>query len=67
MILQPAALALIAASLLTGFMVCYAGWYGLQILLRWDMRSGSELQLSLERRTYLISAIVNFALACQLL
>jgi hypothetical protein len=67
MILQPAALALIVAALLTGFMVLYAGWYGLLILLRWDMRSGSELQLSLERRTYLISAIVNFALVCQLL
>ncbi len=67
MIVQPAALALIVAALLTGFMVLYAGWYGVRILLHWDMRSGSELQLSLERRTYLISAIVNFALICQLL
>jgi hypothetical protein len=67
MILQPAALALIVAALLTGFMVFYAGWYGVLILLHWDIKSGSELQLSLERRTYLISAIVNFALVCQLL
>ena len=67
MILQPAALALIVAALLTGFMVCYAGWYGVLILLKWNIQSGSELQLSLERRTYLISAIVNFALVCELL
>ena len=67
MIIQPAALALIVSALLTGFMACYAGWHGLRILLHWDMHSGSELQLSLERRTYLITAIVNFALVCQLL
>ena len=67
MILQPAALALIVAALLAGFMVLYAGWYGVRILRHWDIGSGSELQLSLERRTYLISAIVNFALVCELL
>ena len=67
MIIQPAALALIINALLAGFMVVYAGWYGVRILLHWDIESGSELQLSLERRTYLISAIVNFILVCQLL
>jgi hypothetical protein len=67
MILQPAILALLISSLLTCLMVCYAGWYGVRILMKWDIRSGSELQLSLERRTYLISTIVSYALAFQLI
>lgn len=66
MILQPAALALVIVALLTDFMVLYACWYGMRILRYWDIGSGSELQLSLERRTYLISTIVAFALACHL-
>jgi hypothetical protein len=66
MILNPAILALLISSLLTCLMVCYANWYGVRILVNWDIRSGSELQLSLERRTYLISTIVSYALAFQL-
>ncbi|HEY6871197.1 MAG TPA: hypothetical protein VI298_00590 [Geobacteraceae bacterium] len=67
MILHPAVLALLAASLTTGFMMLYAGWYGVQIVSRWDIRSGSELQLSLERRTYLISTILSYVLVFQIL
>ncbi|HEX9006774.1 MAG TPA: hypothetical protein VF889_05740 [Bacteroidota bacterium] len=67
MILHPAILALLAGALLTSFMVVYAGWYGVGILLRWDIRSGSELQLSLERRTYLISTILSYVLVYQVL
>jgi len=37
------------------------------ILRRWDISSGSELQLSLERRTYLISTIVSCFLVFQLI
>jgi len=66
MILHPAILALLVSSLLTCLMVCYAGWYGVRILTSWDIRSGSELQLSLERRTSLISTIVSYALAFEL-
>jgi hypothetical protein len=66
MILHPAVLALLIASLLTGFMVLYAGWHGVRILVKWDIRSGSELQLSLERRTYLISTILSYTFALQI-
>ncbi len=67
MILHPAVLALIVASALTGFMVLYACWYGARILLQWEIRSGSERQLGLERRTYLISTLLCFAFAVQIL
>jgi uncharacterized membrane-anchored protein YitT (DUF2179 family) len=66
-ILHPAVLALLVASLLTGFMMIYAGWYGARILLQWDLHSGSERQLALERRTYLVSTLLVYAFALQVL
>jgi hypothetical protein len=48
-------------------MVLYSCFYGALILKYWDISSGSETQLHLERRTYLISTIMAYALAFQLL
>ncbi|MHC1724956.1 MAG: hypothetical protein AB9866_02845 [Syntrophobacteraceae bacterium] len=67
MIFYPSILALLAGSFLTVFILLYASWYGIQILGHWDISSGSELQLVLERRTYLISTIMSYALGFQLL
>jgi hypothetical protein len=67
MIQHPAILALSIASLLTCFMLAYAAWYGTRILEKWDLHSGSELQLELERRTYLISVILSYTLIFQIL
>jgi hypothetical protein len=67
MILHPAVLALLIGSLLISFMLLYAVWYGIRIVARWDIKSGSELQLSLEKRTYLISTILSYTLAFQLI
>lgn len=66
MIQHPAILALTTASLLTAIMLIYAGWYGTRILDKWDLHSGSELQLDLERRTYLISVILSYILVFQI-
>ncbi|MDD2853330.1 MAG: hypothetical protein PHY09_15705 [Desulfuromonadaceae bacterium] len=66
MILNPGILALFITSLLISLMTIYAACHGIQILRRWDIASGSELQLILERRTYLISTIVTYFLAFQL-
>ena len=67
MIQHPAILALSIAALLTCCMLLYAAWYGMRILRRWDLHSGSELQLELERRTYLISVILSYTLLFQIL
>lgn len=67
MIFHPLILALFSASLLTGFMVVYASVFGAQILRRWDPRSGSDLQLRLERKTYLVSTLLTYVFAAQLL
>lgn len=67
MILNPAIIALLLSSFLLSGMVLYSAYFGLQILKRWDIRSGSETQLKLERRTYLISTILSYAFAFQLI
>jgi hypothetical protein len=64
---KPAIIALFTGSLLTSGMLLFAACYAVRILRNWDIHSGSELQLSLERRTYLISTLMAYALAFQLL
>ncbi|HSA97317.1 MAG TPA: hypothetical protein VLJ16_14800, partial [Acidobacteriota bacterium] len=67
MIFHPLILALLTASLVTGFLVVYASVFGAQILRRWDLRSGSELQLGLERKTYLVSTLLGYAFTAEIL
>ena len=64
--MHPGILALLTGSLATSLMILYAGWYGVRILRRWDLSSGSELQLALEKRTYLVSTLLSYALAFEL-
>jgi hypothetical protein len=65
--MQPAIIALFIGSILVSFMVLYAAFYGVSILRNWDLKDGSELQLSLERKTYLISTVMSYAFGFQLL
>lgn len=66
MTLSPGIVALLVSSLLVSMMLVIAAKEGVSIIRHWDITSGSELQLSLERRTYLISAIVAIFLPLQL-
>ncbi len=67
MILHPAVLALFVSTALIGFMVLYSAAHAVQILRRWDLGSGSEEQLSLERKTYLLSTLLAYVFAFELL
>jgi hypothetical protein len=67
MILHPAVIANVVASLIITGVLVYAGYYGIQILRKWDLRSGDEFQLILERRTYLISSILTFVCGLELM
>lgn len=67
MIRHPAVMSLLLSSFLITAMCLYASFYGARILLRWDMGSGSELQLDLERRTYLISTLLGYTLLFQII
>jgi len=64
---HPGVLSLLAASALVAGLLALAAGFGLRILLRWDLRSGSDLQLALERETYLVSTLVAFALGTEIL
>lgn len=66
MIVNPAIIALIGGSFLTTVFAFYALAAAIRILRQWDLRSGSEVQLALERRTYLISAIFSYVLVFEL-
>jgi hypothetical protein len=66
-ILNPTVIAnLLSAYVSTGMLV-YAAYYGVQILKHWDIASGDELQLILERKTYLISTLLSYVFGLQLL
>jgi hypothetical protein len=67
MIFHPSILALYVASILISFMVVYSAFYGLQILRKWDIQSGNEGQLILERKTYLISTLLTYVFGFELL
>lgn len=67
MIQHPAILALTAASIIICAMIFYASWFGNRIIESWNLQNGDEKQLELERRTYLISVILSYALVFQIL
>ncbi len=66
MIFQPAIIALLLASAVSVLMLAAAFPFALQIVRRWDIASGSALQLALERRTYLFSTLTSLVFATQM-
>jgi hypothetical protein len=67
MVLNPAIIALLIGSGLVALILAYASWHGIRIVRRFDLKSGSAAQLAMERRTYLISTIVAYAMVFQLI
>jgi hypothetical protein len=67
MILHPGIIALLSGSSIVVMMMLYASVVGGIIILKWDFTSSSACQLSLERKTYLISTIMNYVLGFQIL
>ena len=67
MILHPTVIANLLAAYISSGMVLYAVIYGVQIIRHWDIQSGHELQLVLERKTYLISTLLAYVFGLQLL
>ncbi len=67
MLITPAIVALHGIALSVAGTVLLASGFAGRILRRWDINSGSELQLRLERRTYLISTLLGFSLGAELL
>ena len=66
MIISPGIIALITGSLLAAGFTLYGSFVGLQIIWRWDLSSGDELQLEFERRTYLVSTVLTYVMAFEI-
>lgn len=66
MILDPGIIALLVSSTLVCLLTVLSSWHGYLVLRRWDLASGSSLQLDLERRTYLVSTVLAYVLVFQL-
>lgn len=66
MIFQPAIIALLLAASLNLIMLLAAAPFAVQVIRHWDIHSGSERQLRLERLTYLFSTLVAFVCVIQL-
>ena len=65
--MTPALLALHMIALCVAGAVLLASGFAGQILRHWDLTSGSELQVRLERQTYLISTLLGLVLTAQVL
>lgn len=66
MIFQPAILALLFAAGLNFVLPLAAAPFAVQILRHWDIASGSERQLRLERLTYLFSTLIAWVCTLQI-
>lgn len=66
MLFHPAIIALLLASSASVLLVLSSAAFGLKVVRHWDIASGSEMQLTLERRTYLISTLLSLVFAAQL-
>ena len=66
MIFQPAIIALLLSSAICVLALAASAPFAVELVRRWDIASGSERQLRLERRTYLFSTLLAFVLVAQL-
>jgi len=66
-ILHPGVFALIVGAFFVSAMALYAAWVGVVILKGWDITSSSRRQLTLERKTYLVSTIMSYVMGFEML
>jgi len=67
MLLSPSVMALVLVSTIVSLMLLLAAGFAIGVLRGWDIHSGRARQLRLERRTYLISTLLAWVFAAQLL
>jgi hypothetical protein len=65
-IFHPPVLALTLVSLLSAAAAVWACMFAVELLRRWDLSSGAEAQVHLERRTYLVSTVMALVMAAEL-
>lgn len=65
MLFQPAIIALVLASALSALMLVASLPFAVAVLRRWDLSSGAESQVRLEKRTYLVATLVKIVLVAE--
>ncbi len=65
--MNPAVLALIVGGILACIAAGYGARLGIAILPNWNLTSGSERQLAMERKTYLASALLGWVMMFEFL
>lgn len=65
MIFQPAIIALLLASVFGTLLVAASVPFAVRVLRHWDTASGSERQLEMEKRTYLVSTLLVVVLVAE--
>jgi len=66
MIFHTPILAMILASVITSIIVLWSAFFALKVVRHWDITSGHARQLTLEKRTYLVTTALKFVLALEL-
>jgi len=64
--MNPAIIALIFGSVMVSAFALYGSALGWRIIRHWDLQKGSEEQLVLEKKTYLISTILGYLFGFQI-
>lgn len=67
MIFQSSIMALLLSSLLDSLILVWAALFAVSLLRHWDVTSGHSRQITLERRTYLVSTALVFVMLVELL
>lgn len=62
MLFHPSVIALQLSAFLSGAALLTAGIFSISLLRHWNLASGDARQISLERRTYLVAAVVKLVL-----
>ena len=66
MIFDPPVLALLLAATLAALVAVPAALFAVRVLRHWDIRSGSETQIAMERQTYLVTTALKLVLVLQM-
>ncbi len=66
MIFDPPILALLLAAAVSAVVAVAAALFAVRVLRHWDIRSGSALQIRLERRTYLVTTALKIVMVMQM-
>lgn len=66
MILHPPVLALTLAALICAALFVWASAFAVRLLRSWNLASGAQTQIDLEKRTYFVAVIMRFVAVAQL-